>query len=71
MKLAIYSVTSLDPSPDAVTMVERVNEFVAKNKWSLDRERVQAALDEMACADEQTRLGLRVSEAGFEMEHDE
>ena len=71
MKLAIYSVTALDDSADACAMVQRINESIAKNKCSLDRERVQTVLNEEASADMQVRFGLKVVSAGFDMEHDE
>lgn len=71
MQLAIYSVTALDDSADAIALVQRINELIAKNKWSLDRERVQAVLDEEASAQMQARFGLKVISAEFDMEHDE
>lgn len=71
MKLAFYGITALNPSAEATEIVNQVNALVINRKVNLDRDRVQAVLDEVASAEVQARHGLKIVETDFDMEHDE
>lgn len=71
MNLTFYSVTAINPTDEAMAIVNKINSLVASKGDNLYQDRVQAALDAAASAETQAALGLKVTSAGFDMAHEE